>query len=152
MQIFTDEKLDFGNVLNRVDTAHDRRQVAARVNDERRALKTLPVGADTVRRTDGAVRVRQEDRVQAVLFYKGFVARQIVLADADQNRVEGIESRFRITETDRFPGSPGGIVFWIEEQHDVAAAMAGEVEGAPGTGGQLELGGKTTCPHSIRHC
>ena len=151
MQVLTDEKFDFGNVLNRVDAAHDRRQVAARVNDERRALKT-PVGADTVRRTDGAVRVRQQDRVQVVLLYEGFVAGQIILADADQNRVEGVESRFRITETDRFPRSPGGIVFRIEEQHDLAAAMAGEVEGAPGAGGQLELRGRTPCPHFIRHC
>ena len=151
MQVLTDEKLDFGNVLNRVDAAHDRRQVAALVNDERRALKT-PVGTDTVRRTDGAVRVRQEDRVQVVLFYEGFVAGQIVLADADQNRVEGVESRFRITETDRFPGSPGGIVFRIEEKHDLAAAMAGEVEGAPGAGGQLEFRGRTPRPDFIRHC
>lgn len=151
MQVLTDEKLYFGNVLNRVDAAHDRRQVAALVHYERRALKT-PVGADTVRRTDGAVRVRQQDRVQVVLFYKGFVAGQIVLTDADQKRAEGVEPRFRITETDRFPGSPGGIVFRIEEQHDGAAAMAGEVEGAPGTGGQLEFRGRTPCPHFIRHC
>ena len=152
MQILTDENLDFGNVPDRVDTAHDRRQIAARIDDERRALKTLPAGADTVRRTDGAVRVRQQNRVQAVLLCKGFVAGQIVPADADQNRFESVESRFRITETDRFPGSPGGIVFRIEEQHDFATAMAGEVEGAPGAGGQLEFRGRTPCPHFIRHC
>ena len=152
MQVLTDEKLDFGNVPDRVDTAHDRRQIAVRVDDERRALKTLPVAADTVGRTDGAVRVGQQDRVQAVLFNEGSVAGQIVPADSGQNRVEGVESRFRITETDRFPGSPGGIVFRIEEQHDFAAAMAGEVEGAPGAGGQLEFRGRTPRPHFIRHC
>ena len=151
MQILTYEPLDLENVLNRVDIPHDRRQIAGRVNDERRALKT-PVGTDTVRSTDGAVSVRQKDRLQVVLFNEGFVTGQVVPADADQNRVEGIESRFRLTETDRFPGSPGSIVFRIEEQHDIAAAMAGEVECAPGAGGQLEFRGRTPCPHFIRHC
>ena len=152
MQVLTNEKLDFGNVLDRVDIAQDRSQIAVRVDDERRAPKTLPVGADAVRIADRAVGVRQQDRVQVVLLYKGFVAGQVVLADADQNRVEGVELRFRIPETDRFPGSPGGIVFRVEEQHDFAAAMAGEVESAPGAGGQLEFRGRTPCPHCIRHC
>ena len=137
---------------NRVDIAHDCRQIAVRVDDERRALKPLAAGADCVGRADGAVRVRQKDRVQVVLFNKRLVAGQVVLADTDQNRVEGVESRFRITETSRFPGSPGGIVFRIEEQHDHAAAMAGEVEGTAGAGGQLEFGSRAPRPYFIRHC
>ena len=144
---------DFGNVLGGVNIAHDRRQIAARVNDERRALKTLPVfAANPVRGTDGAVRVRQQGGAQIIFLDKGLVAGQVVSTDADQNRFEGVELRFRITETDCFPRSPGGIVFGIEEQHDLATAELGEAEGTAGAGGQLEFRGRVSRPDFSRHC
>ena len=76
---------------------------------------------------DLAVHIGQEIHRQTVLVAEGGMADAVVLADADDGRIQLGEFVLEIAEFDRFDGTAGRVVLGVEIQYDDTATQLGKL-------------------------
>lgn len=126
--------------------AHD----ALAIDDHRGALVRQPATASgqPVGLRDRTLRIAEQRVGKLQGFGKGRVPLRRVVADADDLGAERSEFRVVPAEITRLEGSTGGVVFHVEEQHQVSISLEILQGKAPtGRGATLESGS----PRSFAH-
>lgn len=75
------------------------------------------------------IRIGNQFKRQVELGFEAFMRAQAVAADAEDCGVVAGKLRGQVTKMDAFRGTAGRVVFWIEVNDEILAAVIGQIEG-----------------------
>ena len=121
------------------------------IDDEDRAADYACGAENAIGADRAAVRVRKQRDGEAVLRSEALVRIERLRGDPDQFRVQLVQAVGRVPVGAELPGAYRGEVPRVEREHQPAATVVAEPEGAAASPGELEIGGRSPTPILATH-